>query len=208
MSNTLKITKEPYQAHQAYQESDQPPYQHAVMADVEGIELFEATRLVNNSPIPYQEPTNTLPAGLSIKDAARVLGISSNTVRARIKSGEISACKVKGPTGEQWRVFIGNPSGDYQQLTNTLPIASQNNINIEISRLLDMIEKQSVKLEAASGQIGYLKSQLEERERELETSQEQIKLLTDSQHKKGWWARLKGLLGSDNSIKLPQNYPN
>lgn len=52
----------------------------------------------------------------------------------------------------------------------------------ELKSLLDVITKQAEKLEAASMRIGYLEARTENYERE-------IKLLTDSQHKRGWWAR-------------------
>jgi chaperonin cofactor prefoldin len=42
------------------------------------------------------------------------------------------------------------------------------------------------KLEAATFRVGYLQHQ-------VETKEEQIKLLTDSQHKPSWWLRLKNL---------------
>ncbi len=52
----------------------------------------------------------------------------------------------------------------------------------ELKSLLDVITKQAEKLEAASMRIGYLEARTENYEKE-------IKLLTDSQHKRGWWAR-------------------
>lgn len=52
----------------------------------------------------------------------------------------------------------------------------------ELKSLLDVITKQAEKLEAASMRIGYLEARTENYET-------QIKLLTDSQHKRGWWAR-------------------
>jgi len=58
-----------------------------------------------------------------------------------------------------------------------------------IDRLLNVIDKKltrrlhgSQNLEAATYRIGWLESQLQDREKE-------VKLLTDSQHKAGWWAR-------------------
>ena len=157
-------------------------YQPSDPIDIDEIEIFETASAVGKSPEGYQQPHKSLPIGLSIKDAARVLGISPNTVRTRIKSGELSAGKVKGQTGEQWRVFIGNLPTGYQQSTSSLPIEPQTGINTEVSRLLDIIERQGAKLEAASGQIGYLKSQLEEREKE-------VMLLSDNQ-KRPWFRRL------------------
>ena len=52
----------------------------------------------------------------------------------------------------------------------------------ELKSLLEVITKQAEKLEAASMRIGYLEARTENYEKE-------IKLLTDSQHKRGWWAR-------------------
>lgn len=157
-------------------------YQHASTVEVDGIEIFSTPCDFGNLPGSYQQPTGSLQGGLSIKDTALVLGISKNTVRARIKSGELPAGKVKGPTGEQWRVFTGNLPTDYQQVTNTLPASSQSGSSSEVQRLLNIVEKQASRLEVASGQIGYLQAQ-------LQATQEHVKLLTDSQHKCGRWSR-------------------
>lgn len=158
-------------------------YQHASTVEVDGIEIFSTPCDFGNLPGSYQQPTGSLQAGLSIKDAARVLGVSANTVRSRIKSGELPASKVKGPTGEQWRVFTSNLPTDCQQVTNALQASSQNGSSSEVQRLLDILEKQSVKLEVASGQIGYLQAQ-------LQASQETVKLLEDKQ-RIAWWRRLR-----------------
>lgn len=47
-----------------------------------------------------------------------------------------------------------------------------------------LVRDLQAKLEAASYRIGYLEAQ-------LETERQQVKLLTDSQHKPGWWAQFK-----------------
>lgn len=52
----------------------------------------------------------------------------------------------------------------------------------ELKTLMDVITKQAEKLEAANLRIGYLQAQTDSYEKE-------IKLLTDSQRKAGWWAR-------------------
>lgn len=140
---------EPVQDDQTYQRT----YQHVTAVDVEGIEIFSPESGFGNLLASSQQSTSNLPTSLSIKDAARVLGVSANTVRARIKSGELAAEKVKGPTNEQWRVFIGNLQTSSQQVTSNLPTNSQISINPEMQRLLDIIEKQSAKLEAASGKL-------------------------------------------------------
>ncbi|MDR3613059.1 MAG: helix-turn-helix domain-containing protein [Candidatus Obscuribacterales bacterium] len=52
----------------------------------------------------------------------------------------------------------------------------------ELKTLMDVITKQAEKLEAANLRIGYLQAQ-------TDNYQKEIKLLTDSQHKRGWWVR-------------------
>lgn len=52
----------------------------------------------------------------------------------------------------------------------------------EYQRLMSIIESQAHQLRAAGDVIVYLKSEVDE-------AKTQIKLLTDSQHKAGWWAR-------------------
>lgn len=163
-------------------QTDQATYQHAEAVDVEEIEIFSSGNRFSNLPASSQQRTSNLPAGLSIKDAAKVLGVSVNTIRSRIKSGELAAEKIKGPTNEQWRVFIGNSPASSQQRTIQQPEFIESPTNREIHRLLDIVEAQTAKLEAASMQVGYYKAQ-------WEASQEAIKLLTDSQHKVSFWRK-------------------
>lgn len=68
------------------------------------------------------------------------------------------------------------------QVTNGSQVSGQPSFAPELKTLLDVITKQAEKLEAASMRIGYLEARTENYET-------QIKLLTDSQHKRGWWAR-------------------
>jgi predicted DNA-binding transcriptional regulator AlpA len=68
------------------------------------------------------------------------------------------------------------------QVTSGSQGSAQPSFAPELKSLLDVITKQAEKLEAASMRIGYLEARTENYET-------QIKLLTDSQHKSGWWAR-------------------
>ena len=45
------------------------------------------------------------------------------------------------------------------------------------------------KLEVLTYRNGYLEAQLADRQKEVELHQQQIKLLTDSQHTRGWWSK-------------------
>lgn len=153
-------------------------YQQQDPVDVEGIEIFETVSEISTLPTSYQETTKTVPEGLTIKQASKSLKVSPNTIRAQIKAGELAACKVKGKRGEEWRVFLGIAPGDIQQDTSKLPEGSQTT-GPPADKLLELVERQSKELQAASCRIGYLESQLQERTRE-------VKLLED-RSRVPWW---------------------
>jgi excisionase family DNA binding protein len=48
--------------------------------------------------------------GVTIAEAAAQLGISSDTVRRRIRRGELAAVQVSTPNGPAWRVLLGSLS--------------------------------------------------------------------------------------------------
>ena len=52
---------------------------------------------------------NTEQQGFTVEEAARLLGVSVQTVRRRVMSGELRAVKEKGITGQRWRVFVEGP---------------------------------------------------------------------------------------------------
>lgn len=54
-------------------------------------------------------------ADLSIEQAAQLLGVSKDTIRRRIKSGEYQAEKVAGPYGVEWRL----PEAQFNQVLVT-----------------------------------------------------------------------------------------
>lgn len=123
-------------------------------------------------------------AGMSLKAACIHYKLAPSTLRMKIKRGEIPAKKIQGANGPEWRIFSASSEfGDRSKQgadqsvrhgVNTVQAGYQNLAQVDISRLLNVIERQSAKLESAAGQIGYLKSQ-------LDTYQEQLKLLPDLQ---------------------------
>lgn len=82
------------------------------------------------------------------------------------------------------------PETDFQAIADedeeavTVSISGGTTGQSEIQRLLDLVEEQAKKLEAANYRIGYLESQ-------SENYKERIALLTDSQSSHGWWRRLR-----------------
>ncbi len=182
MTDSAKLTKVTSEAYQGYQEGCQPPYQHGEVIDVENIEILESGSQFSESLPSLPNEVTKLTNSLTIKEAARVLGISQNSVRAKLKSGALSGCKVKGPTGEQWRVELTKVTSELTKPTKEVTKTIEPAQNVEVLRLLEIIEKQNHRLEAASGQIGYLQAQ-------LENSRDTIKLLEDKS-RKPWWRRL------------------
>lgn len=147
---------------------------------------------------------------LPIAKAAGILGVHRRYALDLVKKGKLTGSQnSKG----QWFVTRKSVEERAQISATTLQEVlledAQEGVEVnledppsrpsEIARLIDLVEKQAAKLESAAGQIGYLKSQLEERERETDTYKEQIKLLTDSQgsHRR-WWHRFMSYFGASD----------
>jgi excisionase family DNA binding protein len=66
-------------------------------------------------------------SGVSVEEAAHLLGISTNTVRRRIKQGSLQAERVSRPQGYVYRVYLpevtdskGRGEAIYRELMNIL----------------------------------------------------------------------------------------
>lgn len=171
--------------------------------EVESSSVQEQTLIeissVEDSPLNLANP-------ITVDEAAKLLHISANAVCKRLRKGTLKGQKIPGKFKDEWlvegagliEVVVGEedspeeehgqsrPVHDQQPLKNGLV---QDGSEKSMSRLLDLIEKQAARLESAAGQIGYLQAQIAEREQDIVERDSQIKLLTDSQHKKGWLAR-------------------
>jgi hypothetical protein len=133
---------------------------------------------------------------LSVEKAALRLGISVRAVQKRLKKGTLSGCKQKTLNGERWFVEVNNLDAslganliclDAKQNEQDANIVSldanehEKDANLGEERDALVMQLQN-KLEAASYRIGYLEAQ-------LDVERNQVKLLTDSQHKPLWWLR-------------------
>jgi uncharacterized protein (DUF736 family) len=141
--------------------------------------------------------------GLTIKEASEHYGFAIPTIRLKIKTGGIPARKVDGPKGPEWRIFPqGLPAacekadishdededqpyitvndGSYE--TDSRLADGLYHANMNVSSLIKANQELSNKLEAANYRIGYLEAQ-------TDNHKEQIKLLTDSQHKTAGWRK-------------------
>ena len=159
-----------------------------------------------------------LPEGVPVETAATALGLTDRAVLKRLRRGTLKGFKVPSKFGEKWLVSVeglpglpmaGLPRKSQEATASEIeevPVVAmglpylelvppsklqgvpQSN-NLEIDQLIDIVtdlqsklDKTNERLQGATYRNGYLESKLEEREK-------QILLLTDSQHKPGWWAK-------------------
>ncbi len=178
--------------------SQAKPEEYIDIVTIEGFEpLFEPPSkglTDTHSNTGANTPTDTVtvtttPTGWTLKMASENLGLSMNTIRKRIRDRELHGYKITGPNGPEWRITppTDTPSDTGANTpTDTVTVTT----TPTIEALLKVIENQASQidasidqLKAASQVIMYQKGQLEEKD-------QQLKLLTDSQHQGGWWNRL------------------
>jgi len=77
---------------------------------------------------------------VGISEASRILGLSQDTVRKRVRSGEISATKERAAGGFRWMVTIPEISnnGDSEQLSTESPTGDSNLVEILKDQLQDL----------------------------------------------------------------------
>ena len=120
--------------------------------------------------------------GLSIAEAARLLGVSSRTVRRFIKSGKLSAELVPGPFGDEYRILtIPAGFGKRKPVDNTpgqTPIQTPSQTPVQFMDIIRDLQEKNLSL---AGQLGAAMER-------IRTLENQVKLL--SSPKRPWWKRL------------------
>jgi MerR family copper efflux transcriptional regulator len=113
-------------------------------------------------------------AGYSVADAAKVLGVSTRTIRRHIKDGKLSFTKIEGQFGEEYRITDlpenakrSNPTEVSSELSGTVA--------------LDMIRRLEEENRNLAGQLGIAQEKI----RNLE---DKLKMLP--QPKVSWWRRI------------------
>ncbi len=139
---------------------------------------------------------------VSTEEAARRLGISTRAVIKRLKTGSMKGFRDQSKPRAEWRIYWTEP-GSEPSLIGTFagtvggtsePIDSSGTASgLPVTDngsdyLIEMNKKLLEQLQALVYRNGYLESQLSEREKDIVELDQQMKLLTDSQHKGGWWA--------------------
>ena len=139
------------------------------------------------------------PAHWTLQEASNNLGISIATVRRKLAKAELSGYKVQGQNGPEWRIIHPAQIGEHPAQISEHPAhhdPAQDVIMIEAEvggehapGTEQLTRELLAKLEVLTYRNGYLEAQLAERQKEVELHQQQIKLLTDSQHSRGWWSK-------------------
>lgn len=178
-------------------------YQTIESAAIEGLEDFFADPVTRTDSDPVNLDRSDSPDKSLVTDiywtpqeAAAYFGVSVRTIRRRLQDGSLVGRKVNGLNGPEWQVDPvtrankdqANPVRSDSPDNDPVTVSVTHN-NVVADKLLDylrekdeLLARKEKDLQAASATIGYLKAQLEAQEKE-------IKLLTDSQHNGGWWAR-------------------
>lgn len=151
--------------------------------DTEGLEPLFQVDLEPKDQDQIQFQVDLVP----LAEAAKRLGVSRRYAQKLVTTGKIPA--IKDGAG-RWLVKVA--LGQIQIQDQVEQIEFQDQIQMEpasfqiqdqvIQGYQDQVRQLQEKLEAATYRVGYLQAQ-------LESSKDTIKLLTDNQHKSGWWTR-------------------
>jgi hypothetical protein len=180
-------------------------------------ELTQADPMLMVQAAPDQNVQPDPSQGIALEEAAKTLGLHIDTVRKRLQKGKLQGFKIADKFGDKWfvhkeglertRPIQASPivraqaAPDLAQDDPVLEIdigpelaqASPDQIiqsnpslitdrDQEYERLMTIIEQQAYQLKAAGDVIVYLRS-------EVDDAKTQVKLLTDSQHKRSSWSR-------------------
>lgn len=177
------------------------------LISVDGLEpLFETTEPGSETPNQPTEPGSEPVSGIaqeivSTDEAAKRLGISSRAVIKRLQTGSLQGFRDTSKTRSEWRIYWKEPSSEpaikrknnqaepERTGTEEGTVQEEPNGTGSDSYLIELNRKLLEQVQALTYRNGYLQSQLAEREQDIAEQDERIKLLTDSQHQKGWWAR-------------------
>lgn len=133
---------------------------------------------------------------LTIPQAAQLLNVCKDTVRRRIKLGEIKAEKREGPYGEQWVL----PADQFNQaavIQDVIPLTRQVSV-AELQAAMRHVIAEVVKEETAEmkAEVANLKEQIEATQGLLDGHyklvDERLRQVMDTKIKKSWWTRMFG----------------
>lgn len=149
---------------------------------------------------------------LSIEEAAKRLGVSSDTVRRRIKRGDLRAEKQKGPYGYCWMI----PESEIriaQEITEVVPVnrpvaipdlvdAIAARLDGKLSEALSTLAEEQARtraeVEALRQELAATRETQERIERSIEERDrkltEALRALTEKEKHRGWWKKIFSVL--------------
>lgn len=157
--------------------------------------------IAGESPEAIPAQSKDIPQGVPVEEAARVFGTSTRAIIKRLQKGTLSGFKVPSKFGDKWLVAPEAIPSSVESKPKAIPegtpeIAGTPPEAIPVQPKdipqgvpVEIVQELLKKVEALTYRNGYLESQVAERDRQIESHENQIKLLTDSQHKRGWWTR-------------------
>ncbi len=150
-------------------------------------------------------PNVQLEGYLSIEETAKRLGVSSDTVRRKIKRGDLRAEKQKGPYGDRWMI----PESEIrtaQEITEVVPVTRQVPmealVNAIAARVTETIAEEQARtraeIEALRQELAATRETQERIERSIEERDrkltEALRALTEKEKHRGWWKKIFSVL--------------
>lgn len=108
--------------------------------------------------------------GWTLSEAAGAFDVTERTIRRWIKEQRLTAWKVAGPRGPEWRIRTGSTLATNDDQARSTVVQSADNQSL--LALTSLLKEQAAKLEAASYRNGFLENQMQNYE-------QQVKLLPD-----------------------------
>lgn len=161
--------------------------------------------MANQVAEPGSEPVDSSAVELvSTEEAAKRLGISARAVIKRLKSGSLRGFRDNSKHRAEWRIYWSEPSSEpggtdhsdgsfcgTEAKNGTFKgTEEQDRFGTDAPLYLVELNKQLLEqVQLLTYHKGYLESQLAEREKDIIERDAKLLMLTDSQHKLGWWAK-------------------
>ena len=125
---------------------------------------------------------------VSIDEAARLLGVSQDTIRRRIRNEELQAQQEPRPQGYTWRVTLPD---DEPEPKSTGHVSSDGTSHELLEALKDTVRRQDEAISQLREQLGVKDSQLQAREREVQELhvlvQQAQALPAPRENRQSWW---------------------
>ena len=142
---------------------------------------------------------NTEQQGYTVEEAARLLGVSVQTVRRRVMSGELRAVKEKGITGQRWRVFVEGPiegelvTEEHEHAQSNIEDNTAESDKLNLSAALAIIDHQRATIEQQQSIIEQLLRERAEMAGQLGGFAARLETLKQIEGPKGrsWWQKLR-----------------